>query len=114
MAHSDRIVDISINSTRTLRSMTFFCAPSRILEDMSADLSSEVLTRIVRVKKAESAFVYAIFESNEGVLSYSTLDGDVHAGFRDLELTIPVSRKEEAMRMLEGLGDLIVTLKENL
>lgn len=73
-------------------------------------MSAEFLTRIVRVKKSESAFVYAIFESYEGVLSYSTLDGDVHAGFRDLELSIPQSRAEEAQRLLDGLGELLMPI----
>jgi hypothetical protein len=68
------------------------------------------LTRRVRVRKEDSAFVYAVFEAHEGVLSYTTLDhraGDLH---RDLELSIPAGLADEARRILEDLGEMIYEL----
>lgn len=61
--------------------------------------------RKIRVRKEDSAFVYFILESHEGIVSYSTLDfrkGDPH---RDLELRIPpdfVQEVEGVLKRLEG------------
>lgn len=56
--------------------------------------NSEVTKRLIRVEKKNSAFVYAILESLEGMASFSTVDleGDpvrVGKNFRDIELCIP-------------------------
>ncbi len=64
----------------------------------------------IRVKKEDSAFVYFILESNEGVMGYSTLDYEVGDPFRDLELTIPLGLQEEAEEILQQLGELIYDL----
>lgn len=66
--------------------------------------------RWIRVKKTESAFVYAIFEAHEGVLGYSTVGHEPGGTSCDLELQIPESRLEEAERLLKSLGDLIYEL----
>ncbi len=66
--------------------------------------------RWIRVKKTESAFVYAIFEAHEGVLGYSTVGHQPGVAFCDLELQIPDSRLEEAEHLLKSLGDLIYEL----
>ncbi len=68
---------------------------------------SHSLRTVIRVKKEDSAFVYFILESHEGIVSYSTLDftpGDLH---RDLELRIPPDFVEEVERLLESFGNLI-------
>jgi hypothetical protein len=67
--------------------------------------------RTIRVKKEESAFVYAWFESHDGVMSYSTLDGSPGSTYRDLELTIPDGMREEAENLLKQLGDLVYEIK---
>lgn len=61
--------------------------------------------KTIRVRKEESAFVYFILESHEGIVSYSTLDfarGDLH---RDLELRIPPDFVEEVEGLLGRLKD---------
>ena len=66
--------------------------------------------RRIRVRKEDSAFVYFILESYEGITSYSTLPyrtGDAH---RDLELTIPVDFLTEVDRLLKRLGDMVYEL----
>jgi hypothetical protein len=66
------------------------------------DLSQADLVRI-RVRKEDSAFVYAVFEVQAGVLAYSTLDHQPGDRFRDLELVIPVGMRSEAQVILESL-----------
>ncbi len=65
---------------------------------------------LIRVKKEDSAFVYCILESHEGIVSYSTVDYQVGTPHRDLELTVPLDFKEELRRVLSELGDLIYEL----
>jgi hypothetical protein len=70
----------------------------------------EALRRVIRVRKEDSAFVYFILESYEGIASYSTLPfapGDAH---RDLELQIPRDFEPEVERLLQTLGDLVYAL----
>lgn len=67
--------------------------------------------RRIRVRKEDSAFVYCILESHEGIVSYSTLEhrpGDPH---RDLELQIPAGLAFEVDEVLKELGDLIYELE---
>jgi hypothetical protein len=66
--------------------------------------------RTIRVRKEDSAFVYFILESYEGLTSYSTLDfklGDAH---RDLELRIAPDFISEVDELLEGLGEMVYEL----
>lgn len=64
----------------------------------------------VRVKKEESAFVYTVFESHEGWLAYTTLDGDPGANHRDIDLQIPYHYRDDVRELLESLGDLLYVL----
>jgi hypothetical protein len=58
----------------------------------------------IRVNRKDSAFVYAILESLEGMASFSTLpDESPGQGFRDLELSIPEPFLESLDQVLEGL-----------
>ena len=69
------------------------------------------IKKVIRVKKEDSAFVYFILESHEGVTSYSTLafeQGDAH---RDLELRIPPDFLNEVEDILERLGELVYEIK---
>jgi hypothetical protein len=65
-----------------------------------------VIIKIIRVPRADSAYVYAILESYENTVSYSTLDSDVWnspQGYCDLEVSIPPAYEDHAMRMLSSL-----------
>jgi hypothetical protein len=67
--------------------------------------------RRIRVRKEDSAFVYFILESYEGITSYSTLDFQVGDAHRDLELRIAPDFLEEVDRLMLSLGDMIYELK---
>lgn len=67
--------------------------------------------RRIRVRKEDSAFVYCILESHEGITAYSTLDGEPHSPYRDLDLQIPPNFVEEVSEVLEQLGDLVYELE---
>ena len=80
---------------------------------MSQEPPSELtraIIRNVRVRKEESAFVYAVLEAEEGICSYSTLPQPVGAAYRDLELQVPLRFQEDVERVLIDLGDLIYDL----
>lgn len=63
-----------------------------------------VLSQRIRVRKEDSAFIYAILESHEGICSYSTLTAPNGALYRDLELQIPEGFKEEVGVVLGQLA----------
>lgn len=63
--------------------------------------------RRIRVRTQDSALVYNLFESHEGIVGYSTLDFKPGDAYRDLELTIPLGFLEEVTDLLRELGDLI-------
>jgi hypothetical protein len=67
-----------------------------------------VILRKIRVKKEDSAFVYFILESYEGICGYSTLEGPPEANFRELELQIPACFDQEVQEVLNELGDLVL------
>jgi hypothetical protein len=66
--------------------------------------------KTIRVKKEDSAFVYFILESYEGIASYSTLDFEPSSAHRDLELRIPPDFLGEVEELLKQLGDMIYEL----
>ena len=59
------------------------------------------LSKIVRVRREDSAFVYAVFESLEGMVSVSTVNFDQL--FCDLSLEIPDAFVSDMESVLEGL-----------
>jgi hypothetical protein len=65
----------------------------------------------IRVKKEDSAFVYFILESYEGIASYSTLDFKVGDPYRDLELRIPADFLNEVDDLLKQFGDMVYELE---
>ncbi len=71
---------------------------------------SRSVFRTIRVRKEDSAYVYFMLESYEGIASYSTLEskpGDAH---RDLELRIPpdfVGEVDRLLAQLRGEFDVI-------
>ena len=67
-----------------------------------------VTTLVIRLRKEDTAYVYAILEANEGIAAYSTLNGSPGDRHRDLELLVPDGFTEEMDRLL---GILTVELK---
>ncbi len=65
----------------------------------------------IRVRKEDSAFVYFMLESYEGIASYSTLPHTVGDSHRDLELRIPPDFVSEVDELLGSLGEMIYELK---
>ena len=68
---------------------------------------TQIFTRRIRVRKEDSAFVYCILESHEGIASYSTLDHPVGALYRDLELTIPTAFVDDVELIFKLLGEMV-------
>ena len=66
----------------------------------------------IRVRKEDSAYVYFILESYEGITSYSTLENKVGDPHRDLELRIPPDYLGEVQALLKELGDMIYELND--
>ncbi len=75
--------------------------------DKLPDSLCRSVTKRIRVRKEDSAFVYFILESHEGITSYSTLDHKTGELFRDLELRTPFHFVDEVQALLHELGDLI-------
>src|SRR5690606_25457503 len=65
---------------------------------------SKVVIRRIRVRKEDSAYLYCIFEAQEGALSYSTLPHQNGEATRDLVLSIPVSFNEQVTELLKELS----------
>ena len=64
----------------------------------------------IRTAKGDSAFVYFILESHEGVTAYSTLPNQVGDPHRDLELCFAPEFADEVERILESLGSIVTRL----
>lgn len=67
--------------------------------------------QVIRVKKEDSAFIYFILESYEGITSYSTLDHVPGDSYRDLELRTPPDFVSEVDQLLQTFGDLVYEIK---
>ncbi len=70
-------------------------------------VTREARTRVIRVRKEDSAFVYFILEAHEGICSYSTLPFRPGDPYRDLELIIPVGFLAEVDELLQSLGEMV-------
>ena len=79
----------------------------------SSGCRSSIRKRI-RVRREDSAFVYNILESHEGITAYSTLPHQTGELHRDLELFIPPDFLEEVKEVLKSLGDLVYELDEHV
>tara|TARA_Y100000590_G_scaffold470525_1_gene666030 strand:- start:6114 stop:6347 length:234 start_codon:yes stop_codon:yes gene_type:complete len=69
-------------------------------------MRSAVIKKI-RVVAKEAAFIYGVFEANEGVTAYTTLPHQAGALYRDIELTIPPDQIEELNEILKELSQSI-------
>ena len=74
--------------------------------------ATQSIYKNIRVRKEDSAFVYFILESYEGITSYSTLDHKVGDAYCDLELRIAPDFLTEVQELLKELGDMIYELNE--
>ena len=72
----------------------------------------DAIRRKIRVRKEDSAFVYFILESQEGITAYSTLDFTPQDAHRDLLLMVPPDFNGEVDRLLKELGDLVYEFKD--
>lgn len=59
--------------------------------------------RTIRLRKEDTAYVYFVLESHEGLTSYSTLEHRPGDAYRDLELRIPPDFVVETEALLERL-----------
>jgi hypothetical protein len=81
------------------------------MENAKLDPRRAVLRRI-RVRKEDSAYIYAVLEAYEGVTAYSTLPSPAECTYRDLELQVPEGFLRELDELLSRLEELIVDLGE--
>lgn len=70
------------------------------------------LTKKIRVRKEDSAYVYFILESYEGVTSYTTLASTTGDAHRDLELRYTPDFKDDVEDILRGLGEMVYEIKD--
>ena len=70
-----------------------------------------MIYRRIRMKKEDSAFVYFVFESHEGICSYSTLPFEKADPHRDMVLRITPDFETEVQEVLNQLGDKVYELK---
>lgn len=70
-----------------------------------------MLTKTIRVHRRDSAFVYAILESLEGMASFSTLPDDKTQNYRDISLSISREFVQELDIVLSGLRKRITVIE---
>lgn len=78
---------------------------------MSKEGAKHSIRRKIRVKKEDSAYVYFILESYEGIASYSTLEFKQGDAYRDLELRITPDFIKEVDELLKRFGDLVYEIQ---
>lgn len=62
----------------------------------------------LRVRKQDSAFVYALLESMEGITNYSTVNYQPHTSHRELELTGSPDLEAEIEEFLDSIAALLI------
>ena len=67
---------------------------------------------VVRTSREDSAFLYHILESYEGLAAYATLPGPPHALYRDVELIFTEENRCDVMALLQDLGPLVALSNE--
>jgi hypothetical protein len=67
----------------------------------------ERFSMVIRVRKQDSAYVYRILESYEGLTNFSTLGDEFSGQERDIVLHIPPDQKAEVIRLVERLKEEI-------
>lgn len=80
----------------------------------SLDTEQDIFRVVIRLPKADSAFVYFQLEANEGLCFYSTLEDSLGTPYRDLELSGHVSIRPEFNKMFSYLQEKIeITILED-
>ena len=69
--------------------------------------------KVIRIHRRDSAFVYAILESLDGMTSYSTLPDAPGQDFRRLELHISPDFEAEIATVLDGLRKKVPIIEED-
>ena len=70
-------------------------------------------TITIRSKKEDSAFIYHILESHEGLTAYRTLDHIPHEQTRDVELIFSAESLADVRSLLKELAHLVVILDDS-
>lgn len=58
---------------------------------------------VLRARKEDSAYLYQILESYEGLTNFSTLDAPGNPPYRDIELHMAPDLRSEVLRLVENL-----------
>jgi hypothetical protein len=59
---------------------------------------------VIRVRKQDTAYVYQVLESYEGLTNYSTLPAEKGTPYRDVILHIAPDLRREVEALIERLG----------
>ena len=70
-------------------------------------MTDQLLKMIIRVPKHEASFVYFTLESNEGLCFYSTLSNSLGQPYRDIEINLTESLREEFLTVFNFLSQKI-------
>ena len=58
---------------------------------------------ILRVRKQDAAYLYQLLESYDGLVSFSTKEGQREASYRDVVLHVPPELRAEVERLVERI-----------
>ena len=70
-------------------------------------MTDQLLKMIIRVPKHEASFVYFTLEANEGLCFYSTLSSSLGEPYRDIEINLTESLREEFLTVFNFLSEKI-------
>ena len=66
-------------------------------------MTDELLKIIIRVPKHDASFVYFTLESNEGLCFYSTLSESLGETYRDIEISLTKTLRDEFLKVFNFL-----------
>ena len=66
---------------------------------------------ILRVPKADAAYLYQLLESYEGLTNHSTVNLDKETSYRDIQLHLAPDLREELLSVLEYIRKEIPELQ---
>lgn len=73
-------------------------------------MSKNFYRKVIRVSKKDSAFIYSILESYEGLTAYSTLDTPKECSYRDIELLMTLDFVTDVENLMKEFGDTVYEL----
>lgn len=62
--------------------------------------SQQLWHLILRTPKKDSAFLYFLFESHEGICMYSTIDDSKHLPYRDIDVKATLEFQSDLMNLI--------------